>query len=128
MRFFGSKAPHHFDDSFNFISDKIQRYFGETVAMYFAFLGFYTVGLIPPAFIGVLSFLFGRDNVNTMVFFSIFNLVWATVFLEAWKRNCSTLSYKWGMIGFHEFEEPRPKFKGDLGMNEVSRTSSFTRF
>lgn len=100
--------------------EKVHRYFGETVAMYFSFLGFYTVSLIPPAFIGVISFFFGRDNVNTMVFFSIFNLVWATVFLEAWKRNCSTLAYKWGMIGYHEFEEPRPQYHGTLGINKVT--------
>jgi len=100
--------------------EKVQRYFGETVAMYFAFLGFYTLALIPPAFIGVISFFLGGDNVNSMVFFSIFNLVWATVFLEAWKRNCSTLAYKWGMIGFHEFEEARPQYKGELGINKVT--------
>lgn len=101
------------------ITEKIQKYFGETIAMYFAFLGFYTMALLPPALIGILSIFLGHDNVNMMVFFSIFNLVWATVFLEAWKQNCATLAYKWGTINFEQFESPRPQYKGKLGKNKV---------
>ena len=97
---------------------QIQHYFGETVAMYFSFLGFYTMALIPPALIGLLSAFY--DSVNTYIFFSIFNLVWATVFLEAWKRNCSALAYSWGTIDSIPFEEARAAYYGELDINKVT--------
>ncbi len=103
-----------------FIAGEIQKYFGETIAMYFAFLGFYTMALIPPAVIGSICTFYGRDNVNTQIFFSMFNLVWATVFLEAWKQNCATLAYKWGTINSQQFEEARAEYSGELKKNEVT--------
>ncbi|TGZ67426.1 hypothetical protein CRM22_004804 [Opisthorchis felineus] len=39
--------------------DYIRHYFGEAIAFYFAWLGFYTSCLVPVAFLGVLIFLFG---------------------------------------------------------------------
>ena len=105
------------------VSDRIHKYFGETIAMYFAFLGFYTMALIPPALIGGLSELARRTyglDLDLIVFFSIFNLVWATIFLEAWKRNCATLSYKWGTIRTEHFEEARPEYYGELSRNKVT--------
>lgn len=105
---------------FFFIADRIHKYFGETIAMYFAFLGFYTMALIPPASICFFAEFSSYDNVSIMIFFSAFNLVWATVFLEAWKRNCSTLAYKWGTIHTEHFEEARPEYHGHLGVNKIT--------
>ncbi|XP_053362770.1 anoctamin-7 [Clarias gariepinus] len=39
--------------------DHIREYFGEKVALYFAWLGFYTGWLLPAAVVGFLMFLFG---------------------------------------------------------------------
>ncbi|OON17572.1 hypothetical protein X801_06589, partial [Opisthorchis viverrini] len=39
--------------------DYIRHYFGEAIAFYFAWLGFYTLCLVPVAILGVLIFLFG---------------------------------------------------------------------
>uniref|UniRef100_A0A8C9SEE2 Anoctamin n=1 Tax=Scleropages formosus TaxID=113540 RepID=A0A8C9SEE2_SCLFO len=39
--------------------DHIREYFGEKVALYFAWLGFYTGWLLPAAIVGLLVFLFG---------------------------------------------------------------------
>ncbi|KAF8572126.1 hypothetical protein P879_00175 [Paragonimus westermani] len=39
--------------------DYVRHYFGEAVAFYFAWLGFYTSALVPVAIIGLLVFLFG---------------------------------------------------------------------
>lgn len=92
--------------------------------MYFAFLGYYTMALIPPAFIGVISeFMrqsYGSELDSTTIFFCIFNLVWATIFLEAWKRNCSTLAYKWGTIKMEHYEEARPEYYGTLSRNKIT--------
>ena len=53
------------------------------------------------------------------VFFSVFNIVWTTLFLEVWKRNAATFAYKWGTIGTDDFEEARAAYHGELGRNKV---------
>ena len=91
--------------------------------MYFAFLGFYTMALIPPALIGLFFFMFSvwqSGHMDLIIFFSVFNMVWVTIFLESWKRNCAALAYKWGTISSEQFEEARPQYYGDLGYNKVT--------
>ncbi|XP_014666247.1 PREDICTED: anoctamin-10-like [Priapulus caudatus] len=100
--------------------DDIRSYFGEKLGVYFAFLGFYTQALVPPALIGIVYFLLSWDNVNKHTFFAGFNLIWVTVFLEAWKRRCNELAYGWGTIGMQTVEEPRAAFKGTMGVNPVT--------
>ncbi|XP_035477744.1 anoctamin-7 isoform X2 [Scophthalmus maximus] len=39
--------------------DHIREYFGEKIALYFAWLGFYTAWLVPASLVGTLIFLFG---------------------------------------------------------------------
>ena len=91
--------------------------------MYFSFLGFYTMALIPPAFIGLMSYFLstGPGYTTVFVFFSVFNLVWATIFLEGWKRCCSTLAYTWGTINMERFEEARADYHGDLSVNKITQ-------
>ncbi|NXE94165.1 ANO2 protein, partial [Menura novaehollandiae] len=54
------------------------------------------------------------DNPAT-VFFSIFMALWATMFLEQWKRLQMKLSYFWDLTGLEEEEEhPRPEYETKL--------------
>ena len=62
------------------------------------------------------------DDVSLRVFFCVFNLVWVTLFLEAWKRNSASLAYTWGTINTHKFEEARPAYYGELGEFKVGAT------
>uniref|UniRef100_A0A8C4ZM08 Anoctamin n=1 Tax=Gadus morhua TaxID=8049 RepID=A0A8C4ZM08_GADMO len=103
--------------------DHIRDYFGEKVALYFAWLGFYTGWLVPAAVMGTVVFLFGFwlvttdlpagllfDNGGT-VFFSVFMALWSVTFLEFWKRSCSCLTHRWNCSQYQEMEErPRPEF------------------
>ncbi|XP_027715933.1 anoctamin-9 isoform X3 [Vombatus ursinus] len=130
--------------------DTIRNYFGEKVALYFAWLGWYTVMLVPAAITGVLLFLssfslfhasqiskeiceanetimcplqdhqhkywrlsetctFAKlthlfDNEGT-VFFAIFMALWATVFLEFWKRERARTAASWKLYGWDEDQE-----------------------
>lgn len=47
------------------------------------------------------------------VVFALFNVVWATLFLERWKRREAELSYRWGTLDTpaESLEEPRPQFR-----------------
>uniref|UniRef100_A0A4W5M7S6 Anoctamin n=1 Tax=Hucho hucho TaxID=62062 RepID=A0A4W5M7S6_9TELE len=103
--------------------DHIREYFGEKIALYFAWLGFYTAWLLPAAVVGAFVFVSGAhvvcvcwqvgylfDHPGT-VFFSVFVSFWAVTFLEYWKRKMATLAHHWDCMDFQEEEErPRPEF------------------
>ncbi|XP_057582362.1 anoctamin-9 isoform X6 [Hippopotamus amphibius kiboko] len=128
----------------------IRNYFGEKVALYFAWLGWYTYMLVPAALVGLVVFLSGFahfeasqisreicaahdiyicprsdhnptyhrlsetcafaklthlfDNEGT-VLFAIFMALWATVFLELWKRERACVVLQWDLYGWDEDEE-----------------------
>lgn len=47
------------------------------------------------------------------VLFSIFNVVWATIYLQAWKRYSAELAFRWGTLDQRDdlLSEPRPLFR-----------------
>lgn len=100
----------------------MREYFGETIAMYFAFLGYYTFFLTPLAMFGLFAnFCVSDENRElTVVFLCVFNLVWATIFLESWKRRTAELAYRWGTMNAEHFEEPRAQFYGVLGTDPIT--------
>ncbi|XP_044150609.1 anoctamin-10 isoform X1 [Bufo gargarizans] len=101
--------------------DKIRHYFGDSIGLYFGFLEYFTLALIPMALIGIPYYFFAWEDYDKYVIFATFNLVWSTVILEVWKRYSSTMTYKWGtLLMKREFEEPRPGFHGVLGINPVT--------
>ncbi|XP_075412099.1 anoctamin-10 isoform X2 [Tenrec ecaudatus] len=101
--------------------DSIRSYFGETIALYFGFLEYFTCALIPMAIIGLPYYLFAWEDYDKYVIFASFNLVWSTVILEVWKRGCACMTYRWGtLLMKRKFEEPRPGFHGVLGTNPVT--------
>ncbi|XP_067902590.1 anoctamin-3 isoform X2 [Heterodontus francisci] len=58
------------------------------------------------------------DNGGT-VFFAIFMAIWATVFLEFWKRRRAVLTYDWDLIDWEEEEEElRPQFEAKYSKKE----------
>ncbi|XP_048955717.1 anoctamin-10 isoform X3 [Canis lupus baileyi] len=99
----------------------IRGYFGETIALYFGFLEYFTVALIPMAVIGLPYYLFVWEDYDKYVIFASFNLIWSTVILEVWKRGCANMTYRWGtLVMKRQFEEPRPGFHGVLGINPIT--------
>ncbi|XP_076277778.1 anoctamin-1-like isoform X3 [Lasioglossum baleicum] len=59
-----------------------------------------------------ITYLF--DNPST-VFFSIFMSLWATLFLESWKRYSAEITHRWDLTGLDAQEEhPRPQYLARL--------------
>uniref|UniRef100_A0A4W6EUW4 Anoctamin n=1 Tax=Lates calcarifer TaxID=8187 RepID=A0A4W6EUW4_LATCA len=101
--------------------DDIRHYYGEGQALYFGFLEYFTIALVPMALIGVPYYLFDWEDYDKYVVFAVFNLIWCTVILELWKRCSASLAYSWGTLSRKKaFEEPRPGFHGVLGFNPVT--------
>ncbi|XP_019136897.1 anoctamin-9 [Corvus cornix cornix] len=130
--------------------EAIRCYFGEKVALYFAWLGWYTYLLLFAALAGLVTFVAGTtvfsssrvskeicdanttimcplcdqncsfwvlsdtctyakvthmiDNEATVAF-AMFMALWATVFLELWKRKRATVVTKWKLHEWDEDEE-----------------------
>ena len=100
-----------------------QDYFGEKIGLYFVFLGHYTEQAGVAAIIGVIVWLAacltGGVNSPVIPFFCVVMSVWATVFLETWKRKQSRYAMEWGMVGIEEIEEERPDFlESDLVLTQ----------
>ncbi|XP_050091093.1 anoctamin-4-like [Anopheles aquasalis] len=141
--------------------DHIKEYFGVNIAMYFAWLEFYTLMLIPAAIAGLICIFYGvvtfannqisleicSDNStimcpqcdgncdywylnstcsiskfahvfdnNVTILFSVFMSIWATIYLEMWKRYSSKIQHRWGITEYSSMlEPPRPQYLAQLG-------------
>ncbi|ETV94715.1 hypothetical protein H310_11688 [Aphanomyces invadans] len=132
----------------------IKNYFGSKVAMYFAYLGYYTTWLFGAGLVGLVVFLaellFQKNliadipvnqlqlnattvakvgqvvQVYTIPAFGTFMVVWATLFLEGWKRKSARLALEWGTANVVEEEQPRPQFHGEIAKSPI--TSSQIKF
>ncbi|XP_061594784.1 anoctamin-8 isoform X1 [Cololabis saira] len=111
--------------------DDICDYFGVKIAMYFAWLGFYTTSMLYPAVIGFVLWMLTESDQTSRdiccVVFALFNVVWATLFLERWKRRGAELAYKWGTLDApaESLEEPRPQFRGVKRCSPVTGCEEF---
>uniref|UniRef100_A0A1A7XGD9 Anoctamin n=1 Tax=Iconisemion striatum TaxID=60296 RepID=A0A1A7XGD9_9TELE len=111
--------------------DDICDYFGVKIAMYFAWLGFYTTSMLYPAVIGFVLWMLTESDQTSRdiccVVFALFNVVWATLFLERWKRRGAELAYKWGTLDTpaESLEEPRPQFRGIKRCSPITGREEF---
>src|SRR3546814_4691171 len=90
---------------------KMNAYFGSEIALYFAWVRYYTNYLWIAAAVGVPLFLLqlwtGEVDSPYAGFFSIFISFWGTCFLEFWKRENSTLAFTWGVHDIEQDEQER---------------------
>ncbi|NXH79957.1 ANO8 protein, partial [Edolisoma coerulescens] len=111
--------------------DDICDYFGVKIAMYFAWLGFYTSAMVYPAVFGSILYTFTNSDQTSQdiscVVFALFNVIWATLFLEEWKRRGAEFAYKWGTLDTpaESIEEPRPQFRGMKRISPVTSAEEF---
>ncbi|XP_064848435.1 anoctamin-8-like isoform X1 [Oncorhynchus masou masou] len=111
--------------------DDICDYFGVKIGMYFAWLGFYTNSMLYPAVIGFLLWILAEADQTSQdiccVVFALFNVVWATLFLERWKRREAELAYRWGTLDTpaESLEDPRPQFRGVKRCSPITDCEEF---
>ncbi|KAG9348203.1 hypothetical protein JZ751_001938 [Albula glossodonta] len=88
--------------------DHIREYYGEKIALYFAWLGFYTGWLLPAAVVGTVIFLFGIwlmftdvpateicDSGNTYIMCPLCNIC------TYWKLSSICMTFKAGLLFDH---------------------------
>ncbi|KAI7816372.1 calcium-activated chloride channel-domain-containing protein [Gamsiella multidivaricata] len=115
--------------------EEIRFYYGEKIALYFAWIDFYTKWLVSAAIVGFVFLIFGLinyfylkgdaflpnnevgaqlvdifDNALTLPF-TLFMAVWSSLFVEYWKRKSNVLAYQWNTLDFERHERARPEFK-----------------
>ncbi|KAI9997720.1 hypothetical protein PInf_001651 [Phytophthora infestans] len=114
---------------------KIRFYFGEKIALYFAWLEFYTKMLLFPSIAGIVTIIYeeerdeeGNDNNRGyfLVAFAIFVVIWSSMFSEFWKRKNGLLGSLWGCRGYNEAFHYRPQFQGIKSHNPVTDTEELT--
>ena len=67
--------------------------------------------LVNSCFLSRITYLF--DNYST-VLWSIFMTVWATTYLEMWKRRQAILKWEWDLSDNEDVEEIRPQFEANV--------------
>jgi len=104
----------------------IKDYFGEQIALYFCFIGFYTDALQSPMFWGIItgiidySFRDTSSHERQWIRHTVVNLyclqiiVWASMMLENWKRQEAKTAFEWGMRGLSQQELPLANFDGEF--------------
>lgn len=102
---------------------EIRDYFGEQMALYCLYVGFYTQWLFVPACVGfivsMIQFFYSMDSIITPLF-SIFIAFWSTLFIEAWKRRESELTCAWHVEGYEQIETYRPEYEGHKALNQIT--------
>lgn len=81
---------------------RLQDYFGDKVALYFAFLTFYTKALFQYAVAGiavtVMGKIFPRHIPFYLFMFSIFAALWGAYFTSSWRRRNIEIVYMWSRL------------------------------
>ena len=96
--------------------DEVRDYFGERVALYFAFVQHLTRAMLLPSAVGAVAIAYGFvygsiDNLFTPLY-SLFVMIWMPWFCKSWRREEAWLAYRWNVEDFEETERQRPEFRG----------------
>lgn len=107
--------------------DDIKNYYGSTIAIYFAFLEYYTFALVIPVLLALCFFFIKTDETWKNLIFAFVNVLLGTVFLELWKRNCVTICHRWGTLKSSslgevkkQVETPRPLYHGEIRISPIT--------
>jgi len=120
----------------------VRNYFGEEIALYFAWLGYYTQALIAPAIFGcvltILVLIFD-PNFNYAArwlnyircAYCLFLGAWCTWFFEMWSRKERVLALKWGvdpLEGRFRVQEESPYFKEEGYVIDPTQPDRYVKY
>jgi hypothetical protein len=105
----------------------IRNYYGEKVALYFAWLEHYSRALFFPTVLGLLFVIFEdsapqdakTQGFGLMVYCTLVGL-WATTMTEFWKGRNAFLNLCWGMTDFKAVERERAEFIGVVRLSPIT--------
>ncbi|KAB5593947.1 hypothetical protein CTheo_2673 [Ceratobasidium theobromae] len=95
--------------------DKVRGHFGESVALYFAFLSFYTRSLVIPSILGLITWVL-KTPYHPL--YSLALSVWAVATVEIWRVRERALSVRWGTHGVARVELRRVEFSSPTNQND----------
>lgn len=97
--------------------EELRVYFGEYIGIYFAYLEFLTIYLLPLSIIGlIIEFIQLGENeilIDGLEYFALAVIVWAMFFPILWKRKEFEWALKWGTLRFDQNERARAEFDGE---------------
>lgn len=118
---------------------KVRLYFGEKIAMYFAWLEFYTRWMMFSSVIGIVVYIvekvygdLGEKNSSMSVSeaailgFTFLLCLSASVIDMFWVRKEKYIALKWGTSNLDNYEGQRPAFEGDYKKDTL--TGRFKKF
>ena len=85
--------------------DHIREYFGERIAIYFAWLGFYTGWLLPAALVGFAVFLYGLSYSRKTYLRSIVNSLLLSGLVLNWFTWYYPVCFMWYYLGMATLDE-----------------------
>jgi len=95
--------------------EDIRNYFGEQIALYFAFVRIYTNQLLWPTLLGVLTMIGHVENNvegNPIALpYSIYISFWAVSVISTWRNRQQELMFLWGTDTFEATEPERKEFR-----------------
>ena len=103
----------------------IRAYFGEKVALYYAWFGHYTYYLLFPMIMSfavwiLVTFFFpehahggaGGEVDFIAIAMAVFITTWVVYYNKTWEEQSLAISHKWGTRGFEDVQKDRPNFVG----------------
>jgi len=95
--------------------NEIKNYFGEKIGFLTGFVAHYTGWMMFPAFCGFCTWInVAAENDNPDVImapiYAFGMAIWATLFLESWKRKEGRLAMEWGVFGDAKVEKVRSEY------------------
>jgi len=98
--------------------EAVREYFGETIALYFVWMGYILTMSWVPAMTGLFVFIMGGvaySQASTfdspyVPLFAIFMSVWAIILVGGWKRLEMTMQHEWDTSEYKPPKTDRPEF------------------
>jgi hypothetical protein len=117
----------------------VRNFYGERIAFYFIFLRKFSLWLLFPSILGVITFisqvtankLLKKGDIKTfadlkinysdfvLFFFCFCITIWATLFLKVWKQKENLYSYIWGMESIQTNEPNQEEFKKETNLEFI---------